>query len=206
MRQFDLDVPLSALIDNGLDQYSDLTAGRRDALDAAIQTFFQRRIERILTDEGAARDSVAAVTAIAVDHIPSVWQRVAALEKLRAQADFEPLAIAFKRVVNILKKAGRDPFADAPGALDAGLFENACEGELLAAYEGVRDSVAASVADGAFHDALLEIAKLKSPVDAFFDDVMVMAEDDRVRANRMALLERLAGLFTGIADFSRLAT
>ncbi len=60
--------------------------------------------------------------------------------------------------------------------------------------------------DGAFYEALLEIAKMKTPVDAFFDGVMVMAEDDRVRQNRMALLALLAGLFTGIADFSRLST
>jgi glycyl-tRNA synthetase beta chain len=206
MRQFDLDIPLKSLIEKGLSQFGDQTADRIDALAAAIYTFFQRRIERIITDDGAARDSVAAVTAITVDHIPFVWKRVAALEKLRTQADFTPLAIAFKRVVNILKKADRDPFAGRPGALDPDLFEQDCEGALLAAYQGVRDSVATRVEEGAFHGALLEIARLKAPVDAFFDGVMVMAEDDRVRHNRMALLERLAGLFTGIADFSRLST
>ncbi len=207
MRQFNLSVSLEALIDNGLKQFGDKTADRMDALGAAIFTFFQRRIERILTDEGAARDSVAAVTAISVDHIPFVWKRVAALDKLRTQADFEPLAIAFKRVVNILKKADRDPFSGQPGAApDESLFENECEGALLKAYAGIHDSVGAKVSDGAFYEALLEIARLKTPVDAFFDGVMVMAEDDRVRENRMALLERLAGLFTGIADFSRLST
>ncbi len=70
----------------------------------------------------------------------------------------------------------------------------------------MRESIAVKVNDGDFYGALLEIAELKAPVDAFFDGVMVMAEDDQVRQNRMALLERLAGLFTGIADFSRLST
>jgi glycyl-tRNA synthetase beta chain len=206
MRQFDLSVSLRAMIDFGLAQFGDKTAGRLDSLGAAIYTFFQRRIERILTDEGAARDSVAAVSAMAADHIPFVWKRVAALDKLRTQADFEPLAIAFKRVVNILKKADRNPFSGQPGEVQTSLFEKDCEGALLEAYEGIRDTVGARVSDGAFYEALLEIARLKAPVDAFFDGVMVMAEDAQVRRNRMALLERLAGLFTGIADFSRLST
>jgi glycyl-tRNA synthetase beta chain len=206
MRRFDLAASLKAMIDFGLEQFGDKTADRREALSAAIYTFFQRRLERILTEEGAARDSVAAVTAIAVDHIPFVWKRVAALEKLRTQADFEPLAIAFKRVVNILKKADRDPFGIQPGALNESLFENDCEGALLKAYAAIRDDIGTKVSDGAFYEALLEIAELKTPVDAFFDGVMVMAEDDQVRENRMAILERIAGLFTGIADFSRLST
>ncbi len=206
MRQFDLAISLKTMIDFGLEPFGDKTAGRRDALSASIETFFQRRIERILTDEGAARDTVQAVAAVTVDHIPFVWKRVAALDKLRRQADFEPLAIAFKRVVNILKKANQDPFSGQAGELNADLFEKDCEGALLAAYRGIRASVGAKVGDGAFYEALLEIAGLKAPVDAFFDGVMVMAEDERVRQNRMALLARLAGLFTGIADFSRLAT
>ncbi len=147
-----------------------------------------------------------AVTSISVDHIPFVWKRVAALDKVRTQADFEPLAIAFKRVVNILKKADRDPFSGHPGELRESLFEKDCEGALLRAYAGIRESVSTKVNEGAFYEALLEIAGLKAPVDAFFDGVMVMAEDGQVRQNRMALLERLAGLFTGIADFSRLST
>ena len=206
MREFNLSVSLRAMIDFGLEQFGDKTAGRRDALRAAIYTFFQRRIDRILTDGGAARDSVAAVTAITLDHIPFVWKRVAALEELRTQADFEPLAIAFKRVVNILKKADRDPFGSHPGSLDESLFEQNCEGELLKAYTAIRESVETKVNQGLFYEALLEIAELKTPVDAFFDGVMVMANDDQVRENRMALLARLAGLFTGIADFSRLST
>jgi glycyl-tRNA synthetase beta chain len=131
---------------------------------------------------------------------------VAALDKLRRQADFEPLAMAFKRVVNILKKADRDPFRGGAGEVNAGLFEKDCEGALLDAYRGIKKSVGTKVHEGAFYEALLEIAELKSPVDAFFDGVMVMAEDEQVRENRMALLARLAGLFTGIADFSRLST
>ncbi len=206
MRQFNLSVSLKALVEFGLAQFGDKTTGRLDSLSTAILTFFQRRIERILTDEGGGRDSVAAVTAISVDHIPFIWKRVAALDKLRAQDDFEPLAIAFKRVVNILKKADRNPFSGQPGSLDERLCEKECEGELLKAYDGIQASVGAKVRDGAFYEALLEIAGLKAPVDAFFDGVMVMAEDNQVRLNRMALLERLAGLFTGIADFSRLST
>ncbi len=206
MRQFDLAISLKAMIDFGLEPFGPKISGRREMLCATIETFFQRRIERILTDAGAARDSVQAVAAVTVDHIPFVWKRVEALDQLRRQDDFEPLAIAFKRVVNILQKANRDPFRGDAGEVNAGLFEKDCESELLEAYQGIEKSVGAKVREGAFYEALLEIAELKSPVDAFFDGVMVMAEDEQVRANRMTLLARLAGLFTGIADFSRLST
>ena len=114
--------------------------------------------------------------------------------------------MAFKRVVNILRKSerGDDRQADLP--LDEGLFENPCEADLLKAYRGVREKVAGQVQQGAYDGALRDIAALKGPVDDFFEGVLVNAQDHAVRRNRMALLERLAGLFTDIADFSKITT
>ena len=193
---------LKELIQFGLTQFGEKTAGRLEELTEAIYIFFERRIERILTEEGFAKDSVAAVTAVSVDQIPDTWKRVEALDQIRSDADFEPLAVAFKRVVNILKKSDRN----AVLSLDEGLFEKPCEADLLKAYQGVEKKVAAQVREGGYEAALRDIATLKTPVDDFFEGVMVMAEDDAVRTNRLALLKRLAGLFTHIADFSKIAT
>ena len=141
-----------------------------------------------------------------MDRIADIWQRVAALDGVRSDADFEPLAVAFKRVINILRKAGREVGREAVPPLDEGLFEKPCEADLLQAYRGVEEKVADQVREGAYGDALRDIATLKGPVDDFFEGVLVMAENAAVRNNRMALLERLAGLFTHIADFTKITT
>ena len=206
LRDMNMPLSLKALIRFGLTQFGDKTAGRMGELAGAIDVFFARRIEGILAEEGFAKDSITAVTSVSVDRIPDVWRRVEALDRIRSDADFEPLAVAFKRVVNILRKADRVGGQEDLLPVDESLFEKPCEADLLKAYRGVKEKVAAQVREGAYGEALRGIASLKGPVDDFFEGVLVMAEDDAMRNNRMALLERLAGLFTHIADFSKITT
>ena len=118
------------------------------------------------------------------------------------QPDFEPLAIAFKRAVNIIKKAGHRKDV----AVDESLFEDVCESDLLLACSNATSKVARNLSKGDFDQALLDIASLRCPVDAFFDGVLVMAEDEKVRNNRLALLGKISGLFENIADFSKIGT
>jgi glycyl-tRNA synthetase beta chain len=166
-----------------------------------IYTFLRNRMTNLLVEDGFSKDTVGAVLGAAADSIPSTWQRAAALEKLKAKPDFEPLAVAFKRVVNIIKKADDVP-TDVP---DPKLFQHESEAALLNAYELVKNSVADDLVKGLFDQALVKIASLRDPVDAFFDGVMVMAEDIRVRRNRLALLGHIAALFGKFADFSKLS-
>lgn len=172
------------------------------AMAAAIRDFFRNRISRILADEGYAKDTVAAVVDVTIHHIPNLWARAAALRTLRGAADFEPLAVAFKRAVNILRKAESEP--DQP--LDPALFQHRAETELFEAYRSVKDNVDRALDGSDFKAALRTIAGLRSPVDRFFEDVMVMDEDLQQRRNRLALLRSIADLFTHIADFSKIAT
>ena len=106
--------------------------------------------------------------------------------------------MAFKRVGNIIKEG-----VDAP--VDPTLFQDDAEGDLYGAVQSVKSSSDGLVSSGAWLDALTEIATLRGPVDRFFDKVMVMADDPRVRTNRLALLTTIARLFGKIADFSRIA-
>jgi glycyl-tRNA synthetase beta chain len=124
--------------------------------------------------------------------------RVEALAALKAEAGFEPLAIAFKRVGNIIKGG-----VDTP--LRAELFEADCERVLAGAAAQARAAVRAAVAAGDYAAALQAIVALRAPVDAFFDGVMVMAEQPEVRGNRLALLTEVGRLFEGIADFAKIA-
>jgi glycyl-tRNA synthetase beta chain len=172
------------------------------AVVSEIQRFFQSRIARLLADEGYAKDTIAAIADVSIDHIPNVWERAAALHALRSAADFEPLAVAFKRAVNILRKAeleGRIP-------LDPSLFQDPAETNLFEAYTSVKDKVEHALGSSDYPSALRTIATLRIPVDRFFDGVMVMAEDRQLRRNRLALLQAIADVFNQIADFSKIAT
>ena len=166
-----------------------------------VYAFIQNRMAHILVEKGFSKDVVAAVTSAGAENVPNVWQRVKALQDLKGAPDFEPLAVAFKRVVNIIKKTAGGP----QGQVREDLLSHATEKELFAALKKVQGQVAELFINGDFDKALLIIASLKDPVDAFFDGVLVMAEDAEVRNNRLALLGSIAALFDQFADFSKLA-
>ena len=166
----------------------------------AVYSFLQNRMAHMLTEEGIAKDIVAAVITAAVDHIPHVWQRAAALNKMKKEPDFEPLAAAFKRVVNIIRKA--DLSSAVP--MNPTRFIETAEKLLYEAYCNVAAEVEQRTGAGQFDTALSTIATLRQPVDRFFDEVMVMVEDPELQRNRLALLASIASLFTRIADFSKI--
>jgi glycyl-tRNA synthetase beta chain len=145
---------------------------------------------------------IAAVTSVSVDHVPHVWNRVRALAALKTAPDFEPLAVAFKRVVNIIRKT------DLSGAtaVDQTRFEETCESELYARGLEARKAVEQALEAGNFDEALHHIAGLRDAVDGFFDGAMVMTDDAALRNNRLALLREIAQLFETIADFSKIST
>ncbi len=197
---------LQELIQTSLRLYGLQGKGKFADLIDKVYTFIQNRIIHLLADEGFSKDVVAAVAEVSVDDVPGVWKRVRALEALKAQSDYEPLVAGFKRVGNLLKKSGVQSGTRPAGAVQIDLFEHQSESELYSSYQKVAKKVTAATAAGAFEQALKEIATLREPVDAFFDDVMVMAEKKKVRENRLRLLAHIAALFEDLADFSKLAS
>ena len=196
-----LSIPLKDMILKSLELFSEKS--QKDLSETAenVLTFLKNRMSRQLAEEGCSKDVIAAVISTGVDTVPQVWSRVNALERLKGAADFEPLAISFKRVVNIIRKA--DGFQGA--VVDAQLFEHPSEGDLFAAFKDVRYRALEHLEEGRFEKGLLEVASLRDHVDAFFDGVLVMAEDKSVRHNRLALLGIIAELFDKFADFSKLS-
>ena len=170
----------------------------RAEVQAEVVEFIRLRLANMLTGRDIATDVVDAVLTARFDEPGDAVARVEALAALKGAADFEPLAVAFKRVGNIIK-GGVD------NAVQAELFEADCERALSEAIGSARQAVADQVGQGDYAAALQTIARLREPVDAFFDGVMVMAEDDRIKANRLALLTQVAALFADIADFTRIA-
>jgi glycyl-tRNA synthetase beta chain len=166
----------------------------------AVVTFLKNRMAHMLAEEGFAKDVIAAVIDVSVDHIPNVWRRVKALQNMKNDADFEALAAAFKRVVNILRKTDGAPVSPVQEAL----FEAPAENGLYEALKGVTAKVEQQLTASDFDGALRAIATLRDAVDRFFEDVMVMAEDQKLQQNRLALLHSIASLFGQIADFSKI--
>ena len=201
-----LSFPLRELIRISLEQFGDKNASEISDLAEKVQTFLKNRISHLLAEEGFSKDVIAAIISVSVDDVPNVRNRVAALESLKARPDFEPLAVSFKRVVNIIKKSGQQEEGVAPQAVEPKLFEHESEGALFEEFKLVDQKVSDAMGKELFDRALVEIASLRDAVDRFFDGVMVMAEDTGIRRNRLALLGHIAALFGKVADFSKLST
>src|SRR5580700_5282502 len=172
----------------------------------ALQIFFRERLEFYLRDVlGFKYDVVNAVLAAGSDDVVDAIARAEAVTKVRPSADFESISIAFKRIKNILRQAAETKKQVAP-AIDVLALEEAEEKELAAQIPQAAEKVYALRAEHDYERALLEISKLRPTVDIFFDKVMVMVDDERVRANRLALLHSLLKEFSTIADFSEIVT
>ncbi len=168
-------------------------------LQSEITDFFRGRLRSWLGDFHAP-DTAEAVLEVDIDDVPALFERAAALTAFRAHPEFAALAAGFKRIANLARKADA---ADLGAVVEPSRFETAAEAGLLAAIAAVEAEVAAATARRDWQGALLQLASLRPAVDAFFDGVMVMAEDPGLRRNRLALLGRAAGLFARLADFSR---
>ena len=188
---------LSGFIKASLDLLAAKSSRPLDEVQRDVLEFFRGRFVNLMSDRFPS-DVVDAVVSVSFDDLVDAGAKIAALSEFRNRSDFGPLAVAFKRVCNIVKDG-------VDGPISAELFQDAAEGALNQALQQVADKVEGALAGGDYLAALTEIATLKEGVDLFFEKVMVMAEDERVRGNRLALLTGIARLFARIADFSRLS-
>ena len=177
--------------------------GVTPAQEAQILEFILDRAKFVLRErEGFGYDEVSAVFRAGADDLVDAQKRSVALRAIRKSKNFEPLAVSFKRIRKILEKAG---VAIADGRhVNPELFENAAERELHTAVRDAASKVQALKRAGKYQEALEVIAGLRKSVDQFFDGVMVMAENEAVRNNRLTLLAELLREFTTVADFSEL--
>ncbi|RLK35653.1 glycine--tRNA ligase subunit beta [Cupriavidus plantarum] len=166
----------------------------------AILDFLYDRVRGYLKDKGYTTNEVEAVVSLRPHALHDIMGRMEAVRTFAALPEAEALAAANKRITNILRKTD-----EAIGNVDPALFQEDAERALHAAIERVRPGVEAAFAGGDFTAALRDLAQLRVAVDQFFNDVMVMADDARLRANRLALLASLHTLANRVADISKLA-
>jgi glycyl-tRNA synthetase beta chain len=169
-----------------------------------LQAFFGERVESYLREvKGQAYDVVKAVLAAGADDVRDAVARAEAVTAVRGSEDFAAVSSAFKRMKNILSQAKEKGFASG-SSIDAALLTEPTEKALAERSAELAGEVKAFSAEKNYKAALEKIATLRPQVDAFFYAVMVMAPDAEVRANRLALLEKVLGDFSGIADFSEI--
>lgn len=196
---------VTILVDSGLPLLlSDLAAaavrgyGAADSVAAELLKFFEARIRVLMQDRGVRYDVIDAVLAAGYDNPADALLRAEALNERLGDASFATVMGAFRRVANLGAKAEGDV------AVSEALFTEEPERALWAAFRSLQGEAVAALGSRNYPLFYSLAVGLKAPVDAFLDKIMVMVEDPAVRANRLALLQEVAGLLSGPADLAKL--
>ncbi len=190
---------LSTLVDRSIALLEGKIERPPQEIKADVLEFFKGRMQNLLHSQGLSLDALDAAFSVGFDDLVDLRARAKAFHDLKQVPDFEPLAIAFKRVVNISKD-------HTPGEVDPERFEQPCEQALFEAYGRIGKDAEEKISRKDYPAALKELSMLRQPVDEFFNGVLVMAKEEKMRNNRLSLLKKIAQLFFKIGDFSRITT
>jgi len=184
--EYALDVLFSSL---------EIDAGKREQVLNALKDFLMQRVRFVFQERGMMHDVIEAVLAVPSSSVIEVFRRGSDLEEYLSGPLLDDVIIAYNRVANLAQKSDGGPVNEA-------LLKDEAEKALYLGMESAE--IAFENLEAGTGEMLEELQKLKHPVDIFFDNVMVMVEDDKLRANRLNLLARIKRLFNNLADFSRL--
>ena len=185
---------LSAIVAKAMDLYGIEDEKARAKMQQDVADFIRLRLKNVL--ESIRYDVVDAVLAD-VDDIYAVALRAKAVADYVTDADAAAGVQAFVRVANLAKKA-------ASAEVSADLFQTDAERNLFAAYEKAAAAVGSDIASESYAEAITALAALAAPIDTFFDDVMVMDKDEKIKNNRLGLLKSIDQLVSRIADFTKI--
>lgn len=166
-----------------------------------LRDFFFDRLRVMFKDQGYTAQEIDAVLSLNPDQLNEIPARLAAVRSFEKLPESEALAAANKRISNILKKIE----GEVPTKIDPSLFESDAEKALSSAIDQVEPAALADFEAGHYEEMLSRLSTLKTPVDEFFDKVMVNADDPALRANRQALLARLHHLMNQVAELAKIA-
>jgi glycyl-tRNA synthetase beta chain len=192
-------LPLSSLIELAFRAFAQVPAAT--PVPDALADFLYERLRGPLREQGYTANPVEAVLVQRPPRIDLVPEQLAAVKTFEALPEAAALSAANKRIVNILRRSG----AEAAPDVDVERLTEAAERDLWHSFQALAPAVDRHCLDGDYTGALKALATAKPAVDRFFDDVMVMVEDVDVRANRLALLNRVAATMNRVADISKLA-
>lgn len=192
-----LEIDLPDFIGRAVDELAGKIDNSPEEVKAGVLEFFRARLQNLLVQEGNRYDLVDAVISSGTDNLIDLRQRLVAVDEFRSRDEFEPLTIAFKRVMNIIPEGFE-------GEVKSGLFEEEAEKALYNIYKEKEKGIRDLKSKRSYRDVLVELSSIRPVVDRFFDDVMVMVEDASLRDNRLALMSGLASLFAEVADFTKI--
>jgi glycyl-tRNA synthetase beta chain len=196
IRHQNLSLSLIELAEQALAGYADGIDVQDDTLEQLL-SFIRLRFENDLTAGGVKQEVVEAATSVNFDNLTDCLARIEALDSMVSHQDFAVLAGSFKRIRNIIKD-------NQETAVDRDLLTEEAEQELYGVLQDAERQVEPMIRAGDYRQALTAMLAMKEPVDRFFDNVMVMADDPEVRANRLNLLTALAALVRKVGDISRM--
>ena len=194
-----LDLDLKSLLEQAAKGLDSVIPEAVDHVQAVFE-FITERQYRYSLDRAIRADVFAAVAAVGTTRPLDFEQRMVAVNEFLNLPEAEPLTAGNKRIQNILKKQEQP----VDGHIQADLLQEAAEKALFEAVTGMTPRITAATAARSYTDALTELAQLRAPIDRFFDEVMVMADDEAIRRNRLALLQQTGALFLSIADLAQL--
>jgi glycyl-tRNA synthetase beta chain len=181
-------------------QWSIKSYGRESAeIAGTLQEFFEGRMRFLFEEMGYDYDCINAILAAGFDDPLDALERLRALQQMRGEADFHSLASNFKRVANILSQAEL-----AGSSVDVSKLIDTAEQALWKSYLQIQPEVETARRNHDYAAALRSLASMRNSIDAFFKEVMVMAEDPATRANRISMLNCISQLFNSMADISRI--
>jgi len=199
----DLPLDLKGLLDVAFDALPGLLAMYPAENIKLAQSFIYERLASSLREQGYSAQEVEAIVSLRPQRLGNIPKRLAAVRAFAALSEAPALAAANKRIGNILKKTEGDEAASIQ--VDPALLREPAEKDLHAAMQQVLPQADAQFAAGDYTASLQTLAALRAPVDAFFDGVMVNAEDSDLRRNRLGLLKALHQAMNRVADLARLA-
>lgn len=194
-------ISLKGLIGESLSILGEKISFDRDSVEKKIIDFFKERYRQMMLRSEYGSDLIEAVISVGFDRIDDLGMRIEQLARfVRESGEFQSLVLTSKRVSNILKNQERST------EVNPALFREACESSLWDTYLGARDEARGMVERGEYFEALNLMARLRKPVDEFFEGVEILVKSDAsLRNNRVSMLHVLSGLLTSIADFSKFA-
>jgi glycyl-tRNA synthetase beta chain len=196
IRGLNISLSLSEVAAAALKGYSDVVAQNPEVV-AEVLTFIRLRFENEQIATGLPSELVEAATMVGFDNPADCLARIDALEQIRGQESFRVLAGSFKRIRNIIKD-------NKETRVNPDLLTEPAEQELFSALAGVREKALPLIWDREYRAALEAMLLMKEPVDRFFDEVMVMANDAAIRQNRLNLLTALGELVLQVGDISKM--
>lgn len=199
-------ISLSEFIGKSTEILGGLIQTDRTEIQEKVMEFFRQRYQPLLLAKGFPHDTIDAVLSREFEDIPDLYQRIDVLHGMRSSdPDFEKLIIGCKRAVNILQQAAKDHgFRGTESRTRPEDFQEEAEKNLFHAAGQVRGKILAHMETKEYQQVLQELVNLKNPIDRFFDEVMVLVDDERQRDNRLGLLYEVSTLFQGFADFSKI--